>query len=44
MPDETKPQPKPEPQYTYICWKCGKGSYAVGGTPICCHCGAKAKP
>lgn len=28
----------------YICHKCGRGSYANGGLPICCFCGAKPKP
>lgn len=32
-----------EPKPTYVCWKCGKGSWQNGGRPICCYCGAKGQ-
>lgn len=26
----------------YLCRKCGKTSYEMGGRPVCCHCGKLA--
>jgi hypothetical protein len=28
---------------TYRCHNCGKRSWAAGGRPVCCYCGAKAR-